>query len=262
VLPSYFMSTLSAPPFASSKRGAIQRSLRSWHRTVGVVSALFVALLAVTGLLLNHSPQLQLGKRYVQMPLLLDLYHIELPEETTSFRVGDAWVSQVGERLYLNSIEVADFADTLIGTVKLDDTIVIGVPNQLLFLNVEGRLVEKLGDADGVPADMRRLGLTPSGELAIEAAHGTYIADLERLGWRHTDAAAASWAQTAPLPPAFRERLARAYRGRGLPLERVLLDVHSGRIIGTWGVYLVDAMAVLFVILAATGFWMWMRRKT
>ncbi|MGH8626650.1 MAG: PepSY-associated TM helix domain-containing protein [Gammaproteobacteria bacterium] len=253
---------MSSAPLASSKRGVVLRSLRSWHRTVGVVSALFVALLAVTGLLLNHSPRLQLAKRYVQMPLLLDLYHIELPEETVSFQVGDAWVSQVGERLYLNSIEVADFADRLIGTAKLDDTIVIGVPNQLLFLNAEGRLVEKLGDADGVPAGMRRLGLTPSGELVIEAAHGTYIADLERLAWRHTDVAATSWSRAAPLPPAFRERLARAYRGSGLPLERVLLDVHSGRILGTWGVYLVDAMAVLFVVLAATGFWMWMRRNT
>ncbi|MGH8613777.1 MAG: PepSY domain-containing protein [Gammaproteobacteria bacterium] len=237
-------------------------SLRSWHRTVGVVSALFVALLAVTGLLLNHSPGLQLSKRYVQIPLLLDLYHIELPEETLSFQVDDAWVSQVGARLYLNSIQVADFADRLIGTAKLDNTIIIGVPHQLLFLNTEGHLVEKLGDADGVPAGMRRLGVTASGELAIEAAHGTYIADLERLAWRHTDAAAANWSQAAPLPPAFRERLARAYRGAGLPLERVLLDVHSGRFLGTWGVYLVDAMAVLFLVLAASGFWMWIGRKT
>ncbi|MGH8644452.1 MAG: PepSY domain-containing protein [Gammaproteobacteria bacterium] len=240
----------------------VLRSLRSWHRTVGVVSALFVALLAVTGLLLNHSPRLQLSKRYVQIPLLLDLYHIELPEETLSFQVGDAWVSQVGARLYLNSIQVADFADRLIGTAKLNDTIVIGVPNQLLFFDAEGRLIEKLGDADGVPAGMRRLGLTPSGELALEAAHGTYIADLERLDWRHADAAGVSWARAAPLPSALRERLAGAYRGSGLPLERVLLDVHSGRILGTWGVYLVDAMAMLFVVLAATGFWMWVRYKT
>lgn len=72
-------------------------------------------------------------------------------------------MSQIGERLYLNSIEVADFADRSIGAAKLDDTIVIGVPNQLLFLNAEGRLVEKLGDVDGVPAGMRRLGLASPG---------------------------------------------------------------------------------------------------
>ena len=45
-----------------------------------------------------------------------------------------------------------------------------------------------------------------------------------------------------------------------LTFERVLLDLHSGRIFGRAGPLVMDAAAVLFIALALTGFWMWLRR--
>ena len=53
-----------------------------------------------------------------------------------------------------------------------------------------------------------------------------------------------------------------AYRGYGLTLERVLLDLHSGRVLGSAGVLLVDAAAILFLLLAISGLWLWSRRRT
>jgi uncharacterized iron-regulated membrane protein len=41
----------------------------------------------------------------------------------------------------------------------------------------------------------------------------------------------------------------------------VLLDLHSGRIVGGWGIYLVDIIALLFIIIAITGIWMWWYKK-
>ena len=52
-----------------------------------------------------------------------------------------------------------------------------------------------------------------------------------------------------------------AYRGSGLSLERVILDLHSGRIVGQWGVYVVDGAALLFLALVITGLWMWMKQE-
>ena len=49
-----------------------------------------------------------------------------------------------------------------------------------------------------------------------------------------------------------------AYRGGGLPLKRVIFDLHSGRIVGQWGVYVVDGAAFLAVI---TGLCMWMKQR-
>jgi uncharacterized iron-regulated membrane protein len=55
--------------------------------------------------------------------------------------------------------------------------------------------------------------------------------------------------------------LQRSYRGIGLSAERVMLDLHSGRILGRAGVYLVDAAAIVFLLLAVSGTWLWARRQ-
>ena len=43
--------------------------------------------------------------------------------------------------------------------------------------------------------------------------------------------------------------------------ERLLLDIHSGRVLGSLGVVLVDLMALLFMLMAASGVWIWSRRR-
>jgi len=109
---------------------------------------------------------------------------------------------------------------------------------------------------------VRALGVTAEGELAIQAAHGVYHTDENLLEWHESAEVAAEWARPSPPPPPLKAALRQAYRGSGLPLERVLLDIHSGRILGTWGVYLMDAAAILFLVLAISGVWLWSKRRT
>ena len=42
----------------------MNRRMRSLHRSMGAAIALFVLLLSITGILLNHSSDLKLDKRY------------------------------------------------------------------------------------------------------------------------------------------------------------------------------------------------------
>ena len=86
------------------------------------------------------------------------------------------------------------------------------------------------------------------------------VAKLTILSNEQEDRLEADWSEQVPLPGELRDILLKKYRGQGLTLERVLLDLHSGRLFGTFGVYIVDAAALLFLILAFTGVWMWMSR--
>jgi uncharacterized iron-regulated membrane protein len=45
-----------------------------------------------------------------------------------------------------------------------------------------------------------------------------------------------------------------------ISLERVLLDAHSGRLLGGWGKYLVDAFAAILFILLISGWWLAKKR--
>jgi len=236
-------------------------TLHFWHRTVGIGSALFVLLLASTGLLLNHSSTLKLDQQPVQSELLLKLYRIGQGVEVRSVRVAGHWISKLDGRCYLDRRFVTDVDGELIGAVMKGGVLVVGLGGKILLLTTEAMVVEVLGAADGVPEGLRRIGLDDRGRVLIHAAHGDYRVDLETLEWQEVSSQTGIWSLPASAPAALRAALLSDYRGKGLPLERVLLDVHSGRILGAWGIYLIDGVALIFLLLAGSGIWMWARRR-
>lgn len=44
-----------------------------------------------------------------------------------------------------------------------------------------------------------------------------------------------------------------------LSWDRVLLDLHTGRILGDWGIYVMDGAAIILLILTFTGMYNWYR---
>jgi hypothetical protein len=228
-----------------------------WHRRLGIVSALFVIMLVITGLLLNHTNRLELEHTYVQGSLLLQMYNIHPQQPPTGFHAGQHWISQVGERIYFDRIEVLDNVDQLIGAVVIDDEIVIAHDGRLLITDNRGGIIEYLGGTEGVPAGMRKVGVSNTGLLVIRGSHGDYQVKLKELDWHEEDVIAAIWSSSENIPDSLQTELLQLYRGKGLPYERVVQDIHSGRILGNWGVIIVDAAAILFFLLAISGVWMW-----
>jgi len=238
------------------------RSLFIWHRYIGLAAALFVVVLALTGLVLNHTEELALDERHVKNGPLLDWYGVHAPAHITSYRVDDHILSAVGSQVYWNTQRVPQVEGPLLGALGFADLVVAAVEGQLLLLTPDGELIERLGGSAGVPAGMQAIGLAANGKLAIRAAHGFYRTDRDFLEWHETETLDnVTWSSAIETPDALHAALVDAYRGSGLSLERVLLDLHSGRILGNWGVYLMDAAAVLLLLLAITGVWLWGKRR-
>ena len=233
-----------------------------WHRYTGLVAAILVLLLAVTGLLLNHTDRLQLERRHVQVGWILDWYGIRMPDEVTSYALGGGrHLTRVGRHLYLDERELEGEYQTLIGAVALPDLIAVAADDQILLLTPEGELIERLTGAEGVPAGMRKLGTTREGRLLVAGAHALYAPDEDFLRWEHWtgDPATTEWVRPGPLPERLRAALEAHYRGEILPWERVILDWHSGRFFGRYGPWVMDAAAVLLILLAASGSWIFLR---
>ena len=237
------------------------RKLRRWHRAFGVTASLFVVVLAITGLALNHTERLELDQKFIGSSLLLDWYNISLPDDPVSFATENHRISLLGERLYFDDKELEDHTVKLFGAVQIDHSIIVAIPGEILLLDQRGELIEKLSGAEGVPAGMQQIGLSPDNDLVVQAAHGAYLADLDSLNWDEKQVLDANWSESSAITDTLKTTLSKAYRGKGLSIERVLLDIHSGRILGGFGVLLIDAAAVLFLILAITGVWMWSRSR-
>ena len=87
------------------------------------------------------------------------------------------------------------------------------------------------------------------------------MADEHILDWDVIFNEDIQWTQQYTLSDDEIEELLVAYRGNGLKLERVILDLHSGRIFGSYGLYLMDAAAIALLWLSLSGLWVWSSRR-
>ena len=88
-----------------------------------------------------------------------------------------------------------------------------------------------------------------------------FYSDTDMQTWRQYPYSGGYWSGSDKLPGNLERTLIRKYRGKGLSLEKLLLDLHSGRIFGGAGVYLIDLSAIIFIILAVSGWWLWLKRR-
>jgi hypothetical protein len=239
------------------------RSLYVWHRYMGLGAALVAVLVAITGILLNHTEDFDFDSRHVQADWILDWYGIEPPEDLLSFPLADRHVTLMGEHLYLDRKEIDGEYRDLVGAVLMGDIFVVAVSNSILLLTPRGELIERLRGEDGVPAGMKRIGTDAQGALVVEGSHVLYRADSDFLRWQHADSPspAIRWARPGTLEPQLKLSLQNHFRGEVLPVERLILDLHSGRFFGRLGPWVVDAAAVLITLLALSGTWIWLKRR-
>jgi hypothetical protein len=236
------------------------RSLYIWHRYIGLAAALFVIVLTITGLL-NHTDEIGLDSIPVSSPVLLDWYGIHAPDDIRAFDVGTLRIAELNGQLYADNRPLPHIEGTLAGAVAFDDLVAVAIGNQLVLLTPTGELVERLDSSAGVPSGIQAIGIGDTGLPVIRTSQGDYQSDAGMMKWTGTHVTGARWAAAITPDKATRLSLDKAWRGNGLPLERVMLDLHSGRILGQWGVYLMDAAAILFLLLSVSGVWLWFRRR-
>ena len=165
------------------------------------------------------------------------------------------WVTRVGDVLLIDEKQVSEDVAPLVGAVASADGIVVATAQELFIHTADGHLVERL-HSTGLPGHLDAVGLTSAGSTAVRSARGVYAADRDLLTWRLTEEPI-DWARSGPLPTSERDRVLRAYHGGGLPWSRILLDVHTGRIFGSWGSIVMDVVAVALLVLAGTGLLNW-----
>jgi hypothetical protein len=239
------------------------RSFYVWHRYMGVGAALFTLVIAFTGILLNHTDEFEFSDSHVQSEWILDWYGIEAPEQLLSFPVGERHVTLMGDDRYLDRKEIGDNYRDLTGALQLVDMLVVSVNNNILLLTPRGEMIERLKRTDGVPAGIEQIGIDAEGKIAVRTLHEIYQPDNDFFRWQRLDGNGNNirWASPAPLEPRLKKLLQHHFRGEVLPVERVLLDLHSGRFFGKAGPWLFDIAAALLILLSLSGAWIWLKRR-
>ncbi|MFT4561228.1 MAG: putative membrane protein (Fun14 family) [Gammaproteobacteria bacterium] len=240
---------------------SVRNMLKSWHRLVGIFAAVFLLLLSSTGLLLMQTDALGLDSRYVDSDGLLNWYGIRPAPPATSFAVGSHWIIQLGRQLYFDTLSLQNIDGQLVGAVTTGDEIVVATSAMLVLLTKEGAIAEKLGAESKVPQNIEYLGVTPHGRISLKTANESFLFDaqtteLVRLNTQQPS----SWSTPENPPSAISEELNRRFRGTGLSLERILLDLHTGRLLGAAGVALINLASLALLVLVISGVVLWWLR--
>ena len=115
-----------------------------WHRRIGLVAIILVIILAITGIMLNHTEQLKLDERYVESSWLLGWYGLEPEGEAISYDVGEHVITVLDHLIFFNSYPVTRTEQAFHGAVKAEQLIVLAFDTELILLTHDGELVERM----------------------------------------------------------------------------------------------------------------------
>lgn len=238
--------------------GKRKRGIMHWHRALGLTAALLVVVLSISGLALNHSDRLALNERHLAGDTVLKLYGIDPPPILFAFTAEQSWIGQIDDTLYLNEHPIASVAQPLVGAVEINSLIAIATRHAVFLTTPQGRIVDTLGTESGTPTPILALGKTQQDQLLARTASGIFQSDRNFLQWQPAPPGhSGQWSLPATPPPDLQSQWQSAQLSRAISWERLLLDLHSGRLLGAWGPYFMDAAAIALLLLAATGIWRW-----
>lgn len=236
------------------------KSLFLWHRYLGLCAAAFVVVLSATGLLLNHTDDLQLDRQHLANKVLLDWYGVPDHFPARAYGTANHWVINIDQHVYLGDKPLAGVSMPLIGVSEFQQMVVLADEHQLALLTPSGELVERIDAGQGLPCTPQSIGVTSQSRLAIRCKDGSLQESEDLLNWQPTKSGA-DWSSAGTPPQALLDAAQMHARHSVLTLERALLDLHSGRLFGRAGVWLFDIAGVLMLLLAGTGVWHWAKRK-
>jgi len=227
-----------------------------WHRRLGLTALVFILLLSISGIVLNHTDELGLDERPVTAGWLLDWYGIEAPPLSVSYPIGNRWLSQIDEALYLGDQKIGALQSPLIGLAATGELITLASANEIQLYTYGGEAIEQL--TNGLPGHLKSIGKTKAGEFAVLADNQFYVADDLLTRWTPENI---ELHMTVPgQPPAeLSQKIREDYRASLLNLERLMLDLHNGRLFTKAGPWVFDVIGLILIFMALSGLWMWRR---
>lgn len=234
----------------------MRRVWRRWHRPLGLLSALPVIVLCVTGVLINHADGLALSRHTVPAWLATAYGH-----EPAS----PAWISILDERalvqgndvLILDGKVIAPCVAPFLGVIELAQGWVAGCNGALVMIWSRASAVEVIDSSWDIPA-FDRMGLSDRG-IVIAGADGQHRVDPDTLQFPAVseDVTITALPEKQPLADDRYDEFADALVPDAFSWQRVLLDIHAFRFLGPAGPWVLDFASLALLVLLLTGLVMW-----
>lgn len=221
-------------------------------------------ILLFSGILLNHSEDLGLDSIPVSYELLELVYGVQPDEKMLGYSAGGHFIRRQGNSLLVDSTSFAECRQPLNGAVAQGAFIIALCSNSLFLVTLEGQLVERLGESHGLPQPLLQIGTDSDADsVLLRGENGIWKLNLTSLASSNMTGSIdrVIWSEATAYPLDLLKEITADLIVDDINLERLILDIHSGRILGTFGVFLADCVALLMAGLALSGFLMWLKKR-
>jgi len=240
-----------------SIRKRLNRYLREWHRRLGIFTALFLIFLSITGIALNHTTFFSLSHQSISTPWLLSHYGIK-PAVDVRFYQQKNWVI-TDQLVWLKDKLVFESDETVISLTKFQSYTLLATRSQLIIFTETGEIVEQLDSSSDLPVPISAINVTGD-KIVLKTADGYYQSDSDLMDWQAVQTLTKpSWVGNDLVTQAELAVAQRQFQSQFLNWERVILDAHSGRLFGDVGVWFMDIVAFILILLSISGIYIWLR---
>lgn len=239
------------------KSVAGSRAVRTVHRRLGITSAIFVIILSLTGTILHHSAALGIDGWFISSGLVQKLYGIEAPEQRVHFSIEGHGLTYIDDALYFDQERLPGRFTEPRGGIAFDQGLAVATASTIILLTPQGEVIEVITAEYGVPSNILKIGAGPDSSIYLQTTNGVLEANLETLRFSTAEFPSGdiNWSAPVNIDKTLAAAIKQDYVGTLINWERLVLDIHSGRVLGTFGVIVVDLMAMIFIVMAVSGLW-------
>lgn len=244
-----------------------RRQYRRLHRRIATGALVLILWFSLSGMLLNHAHDLGFDEQALPSAVVLALYGEDLPEDLPAWRVGEAWVVALDDTLYYDNRAVGACPGGIRGAVAPELAAVdvaVACSDAVHLLDRNGNRVDRIDASWGLSGEIVSLSLSATAapgihRLAIADRDGTHCVN-DTPGTLTPCTATRMPSTPVVLPDSARSALATALQPPAIDFERLVHDLHSGRLFGPPARWVWDLFALALLALAGSGLALLLRR--
>ncbi len=261
-------SKLKAQGGSLSARKNLSMVLRQWHQRAGLFSFLFMAWLGFSGVLLNQSASWGLDAIRVKSEALMAMYGLYAQVPESGYFSSGHWLVSTTENTVIDGQALEQHIPSPLGFVAIDSMgsrqLYVATKEKLTLADGDGNVIDEISDYMLPVAAIQQIGLLPaSGDqparLAVQG--GGIYGTSDGMSWNKIESPEqVQWSSLKEIDDGMKAQVL-PFAKPTVALEQVIIDLHSGRLFGWFGPYVINAVGVACIWLSVSGVWMMWRNK-
>ena len=232
------------------------RWTKHWHARIGFFASVFFLCLVFSGVALNHTKSIGLAERTVKTPWLMDWMGLRADLPADGYKVGEQYVISSSEKAVLNSLILHHVRNEVLGAVSWNGLVAVVDKNTLYLFDNSANLIDHIGGENLPKPTLQGIGLLDE-KIVLKTEAGAYQTD-DALHWKKLNSKNIVWSEKTVLPEMLKPSIETNF-SPSISMEKLLLDLHSGRIFGRYGPLLMDLVAFILFLPSISGVWMYLR---